>query len=187
MKIANLSWDESGEYLYFSYSKALDTSHRGNPFEVKIYKIPWDSLKPKQVLQMTFDSPQLPLENLKLHGIHLFYPQQPLSFSQRRRPESVWVSVEGKRIGIDEEDYLYYVPNRWWKKRLYKVPRVPVKTNPYSHLYQETLVLRQPRWFPSGRYVIMEHLFWGVLILDPRTAEVGILANEKGNTFGWVP
>ncbi len=44
--ISNLVWDERGENLYYPAFKALDTSVRGNPYDVRVYKIPLANLTP---------------------------------------------------------------------------------------------------------------------------------------------
>jgi hypothetical protein len=47
------------------------------------------------------------------------------------------------------------------------------------------LVVKQIRWIPGGRYVIMQHRYLGVLILEPATGKIGLLIEADGHTFGW--
>jgi len=96
------------------------------------------------------------------------------------------MSAKGNSIGIDAEDYLFYVPSKWFRKRLFKVPRELRYTEIPRHQYRGgDLVIDHIRWLPGDRYVIMEHRYLGVLILDPKTGKVGYLLQAHGNTFGW--
>ena len=186
IKLASLEWDSQGQNLYYIWFDALDTSRRGNPYEVKVYRVPLATLKPEQMLQFPFDQPVIPDGNLSLRGVDLFRGGEGLSFGRAGKKYDSWTSVKGPRLGIDEDDILYYIRNRWWKRRLYQIPRVEVKTAVPRYQYDGgQLAVQHVRWLPLGRYVIMEHHFFGILILEPSSGKIGILVNEKGNTFGW--
>jgi len=75
-----------------------------------------------------------------------------------------------------------------WRRRLYQIPRVPEDYSvPGRYQYRGgRLAVEDLRWLPSGRYVIMEHYFIGILILEPTTGRIGVLVNERGNSFGWL-
>ncbi len=182
--IKTLVWDAAGDNLYYPTFKAMDTSVSGYPYEVTLFKVPLTTLEPKLILEFPFSQPELPPENLALRGIALFLPPTPLSFGRTEKRQLSWVSSRGTQIGIDASDHLYYRPYRWWQKRLYKIPRFSDPA--LRHQYRGgRLVIENPRWLPFGRYVIMDHTFWGVVILEPSTGKLGILTNDKGNTFGW--
>ena len=89
-------------------------------------------------------------------------------------------------VGVDQEDYFYYVPLRWFRKRLFKIPREPLSTAIPRYQYKGgSLVISRIRWLPGGRYVMMDHKFWGTMILEPSTGKVGLLVQAQGHTFGW--
>ncbi|MCK5581660.1 MAG: hypothetical protein KAJ18_10370 [Candidatus Omnitrophica bacterium] len=186
VKIASLVWDKDAEDLYYIWFEALDTSIRGNPYEVKVYRVSSETLKPEQILKFPFDQAIIPDENLAVRGVDVFRGADDLSFGRSGKKRYSWVSEQGPKLGIDEDDMLYYVRDRWWRRRLYQVPRVvEISAIPKYQYDGGKLAIQYVRWLPSGRYVIMEHHFYGVLIMEPETGKIGILVNEKGNTFGW--
>ncbi len=258
-RIPSLRWDQSGENLYYAWFDALDTTIHGNPFEVRIFKIPLTTLEPELILKFLYKEGKLPLDNLALRNINLFVEDKQLAFGRvglkddpiesqkgfkvkidsddqmyfsRKSPlrsriykllhipeegdipinpykeerfalKSLkwlltlgqeggypisWSPLSSSRVGIDEKDHLYYIPNRWWRKRLFKIPRATMKNDMPRFQYKGgELAVQDLRWLPSGRYVIMEHYLFGILILDPSTGRIGILVSEKGSSFGWYP
>ncbi|MFA5260570.1 MAG: hypothetical protein WC450_05015 [Candidatus Omnitrophota bacterium] len=187
LKINALLWDTKGENLYDLWFNALDTTVYANPYEVKVYQIPLTTLKPDLIVMFPFDEPKLPEEHLALRGIDVFTRGQDLSFGQEGKKHFSMISSQGSRLGVDDFDYLYYIHNRWWRRKLFRVPRVPRRSDIPRYQYSGgELAIKYMRWTPSGRYVVMEHYFLGLLILEPQTGKIGLLANEKeGYTFGW--
>jgi len=185
-QLSSLKWDVQGENLYYLWFEALDTSDFANPFEVKVIKVPLDTMRPKEVVRFFYDQSTIPPSHLAVRNIYLFEVGH-LVFTRQKRPREVAVSSTGARIGVDEEDHLFYVKNQWWKKRLYFVPRIPDTRQAYPDFEVGQLVIQNPRWLPSGRYVIMEHYLFGIVILDPKTEQLGILVNDDCRGVGWPP
>lgn len=186
LRMSSLIWDKEGKSLYFLWFQALDTKQRANPYDVKVYQIPIGKLVPEMVLTFPYDQQIVPLNNLALHDIYLFDPDDSLSFSRPLSSRDELVSTEGRRIGIDEHDYLYYIHNRWWKRRLYKVPRVVMQSDIKRYAYGGgVLAIQHLRWLPGGRYVLLDHRVLGTLILEPATGKVGLLTPEQETGFGW--
>lgn len=186
LKMASLIWDETGENLYYLWFEALDTSRRGNPYEVKVYQVPLSTLMPGLILKFPYSERMIPRDNLDLRGIHFFDPDDYLSFGRELLNREFLMSSQGGRVGIDEYDNLYYIHSRWWKRRLYQIPRVPVKGDIDRYQFRGgELAIRHLRWLPGGRYLIMDHHYFGVLIMEPATGKVGILTSERNGTFGW--
>jgi len=184
MKMASLVWDETGTNLYYLWFEALDTSIRANPYEVKVYQIPLATLTPQLVLKFPYQEPVLPKDNLALRGIWLFTDADALTFvHDGGNRKDILISDKGSQVGIDAFDYLYYIKNRWWRRRLYQIPRVELETEQYQ--YSRALAVRNFRWLPGGRYVMMDHYLYGVLILEPATGKIGIMTSERNNSFGW--
>lgn len=184
-RISSLYWGQEGDGLYYLRHEARDPSLHSSAFDVKVFRIPLATLTPELVAEIPFEKSSVPIENLKLRGIHLFLGGDRLSFG-RPGGEDWLVSPEGASVGIDEDDYLYFVSKRWFRRRLFKIPRETGAADVPRHQYKGgDLAVRHIRWIPGGRYVIMEHKYWGVLILEPSTGRVGLLVRANGHTFGW--
>ena len=185
LALGSLIWDEKGENLYYPWFEALNSSIEANPYRVKLYKVPLKTLKPELAMQFNFDKPELSPEHLAMHSVDLDFSVDRFSFGRDSKVEAISRSKQGAVIGVDETDILY-IRNHWWKRRLYQIPRVPMQSDMERYQYKGgQLAVQHLQWFPSGRYVIMEHYFFGILILDPQTGKLGILDNQRGNTFGW--
>lgn len=185
-KISELTWSQDGKMLYYIWFDALDTSISSDPYEIKIYKITFPELKPELALRAPYNEPSLPYEYLELKDIYIYTAANRLSFGIAGQKSPSLISEKGSKVGIDEKDRLYYTKHFWWKKRLYLIPRVPDPDKYPKHQYRGgDLVIKHLRWLPGDRYVIMEHYLFGVLILEPASGKLGILVNDRGNTFGW--
>ena len=183
-----LMWGTTGETLYAIWHEARDPERFANPYQVKVYEIPLATLRPRLTHEFPSDEPHLSAEHLALRDIQVYTGAEGLSFGRDGASHYSWRSQQGARLGIDESDRLYVIKNRWWKRRLYRIPRVPVESD--IDRYQHDggrLAVQYLHWLPSGRYVIMEHHFLGALIMEPASGKIGLLVNEKGNTFGWYP
>jgi len=184
-----LIWGEQGDRLFFTWFEALDTTQHANPFRVKIFEIPLSDPKPRLSTEFLYDQPKAPEEYLaSIRDVPIHVSDRQLSFGKARDVRYSLTSAQGSRIGIDDEDHLYFIKNEWWSRRLFRIPRVGQDPElPHEFPQGGRLAVQYLRWLPSGRYVIMEHEFFGVLILDPILRKVGILITEKGDTFGWSP
>ena len=184
-RISSLYWDRQSANLYYLYYKAKDPSHDVSVYEVTVFRIPVITLVPELIVRVPVDEASVPIENLNLRDIDLFLDGDRLSFGGSNK-ESDLISQKGSSLGIDGDDYLYFMRSKWFCKRLYKIPREPRNTDVPRYQYKGgDLVLDHIRWIPGGRYVIMEHRYWGVLILEPSTGKVGLLIRANGHTFGW--
>ena len=184
-RISSLYWDKDSQNLYYLRHEAKDTSVHAYPFDVRVFRISLAALQPEFVTEIPYEQSTIPIENLDIRGIDLFLGGDRLSFNPSIPRESL-VSQKGQSLGIDEEGHLYFVPNRWFRKRLFKIVREPVISQMPRHQYKGgDLVIEQIRWIPGGRYAIMQHRYLGVLILEPATCKVGLLVEVKGHTLGW--
>ncbi len=207
-RISSLRWDSEGENLYYFYSEAKDTSVSSYPYDVKVFRIPVEknrqlvsSPTPEFVSQIPSKEASIPLENLELRGITLF-PEEYLTFhrlthkflfaanslesSKIDKISKSIISDQGKILGLDDADYLYTIPNKWFKKRLFKIPREPVVSDAPRYSYKGgEPVIYNIRWLPGGRYVILEHKYLGVFILDTTSGKVGHLSALRGEALGW--
>ncbi len=184
-RISSLYWDRSSGNLYYLRHEAKDTSVHTYAFDVHVFRIPLATLVPESVAEIPSERSSVPIENLNIRGIDLFLDADQLSFTQAPIPQSL-VSEKGSALGIDEDDNLYFVAQNWFRKRLCKIPREPVLSDMSRYQYKGgDLVVKQIRWIPGGRYVIMQHRYLGVLILEPVTGKIGLLIEADGHTFGW--
>jgi len=183
--VSSLYWDRLSENLYYFYHEAQDTSAGASPFEIKVFRVPIATLTPELIARIPFEKASVPVENLVLRDIDLFLEGGRFSFGRPDQKNDL-VSEKGTSLGIDENDYLYYVNFKWFRKRLFKIPRDPKLTDLSRYQYRGgDLILDDIRWIPGGRYVIMEHKYWGILILEPSTGKIGLLIRANGHAFGW--
>ena len=183
--LVSLYWDRQSENLYSFYHEAKDPAQRLTAYEVKVYRVPLDTLMPDLMLRVPSDKTAPPVGSMQLRGIDLYLEGEQYAFGRPGRENNL-VAENGFQIGIDEEDYLYYIRGNWFRKRLYKISREPRQTEIPRYQYRGgELVIDHIRWLPGGRYVIMEHKYWGVLILEPSSGRIGLLLRARGHTFGW--
>jgi len=186
-KISSLYWGKSDGHLYFIQHEAQDTSENGDAFKVRVFRIPLTTLTPEFVTHIPFESFSIPIENLNLRDIQLYFDGAKFSFGPSFTKNHA-VSENGSIIGIDEEDYLYVVNSKWFRKRLYSIPRDIDDVDAYRYHHKGgDLIIDDIQWVPGGRYVIMEHKYWGVVILEPSTGKIGLLIQANGRSFGWHP
>lgn len=184
-RVSSLYWDKQGKNIYYLRHEAQDTSVHSSVFEVRVFRIPLTTLVPESVTQISYDKSSVPLENLTVRGIELFLEGHKLSFGHSARPNYL-VSEKGPSVSIDEEDNLYFINSQWFRKRLFKIPREQnIGDMPRYQYKGGDPVLDQIRWIPGGRYVIMEHKYWGVLIMEPSSGKIGLLIKAHGHDFGW--
>jgi hypothetical protein len=127
----------------------------------------------------------IPVDRLETYGIHLYLDGIKYSFVRNQSYED-WISDSGSFIGIDDSDYLYFVKDKWFKKRMFKVER---EYDPQiNHQYAGgKLVVDQMRWLTGSKYVLMNHKDWGVLLLDPYHGKIGVLIRAQDPLVGWGP
>jgi hypothetical protein len=184
-RISALYWGRDGRNLYYLRHKAEDPSVHAYSFAVQVFRIPLDSLEPELIEEILQEKSDVPIQNLTLRGIDLFLEGDALSFGPVGEKKQL-VSEKGPSLGIDEKDVLYYIPNKWFRKRLFKIPREPAISEVSRHPYKGgDLIFDEIRWVPGGRYVIMQHRYLGVMILEPATRKIGFLIEVRGGDFGW--
>jgi len=180
-----LYWDRKGENIYFFHYKLQDTSIQPYAYEIIIYRISLTKLTPEFVAEIPSREASLPIEQLAIRHIKLFLNGERFIFSKFKEKDC-FISENGSYIGIDDKDNLYFVKNKWFRKRLYKITRRPVISDIPRYQYRGgDLTLKNFRWIPGGHYVIMQHTRLGIIILEPATARIGILIEADGDTFGW--
>ena len=184
-RISSLYWGRNDSNLYFLRHEFQDPSVHSSAFEVRVFRVSLETLTPEFVTQIPFEEFSVPIESLNIRGIEFFFDGAKLSFGRPIR-EDQKISEKGSLIGVDGEDYLYFVRTKWFRKRLFRIPREIKEANASRYHYKGgDLVINHIRWIPGGRYVIMEHKYWGVLILEPSTGKIGVLIQANGRAFGW--
>jgi hypothetical protein len=174
-KASSFFWDEQGKNLYYS----IYETKRQTPtplYGVKIFRIPLTTLESEGVVHLEAPESELPFVDTEPLGVKLFIPRHELSFGRAGRKVDSWASELGSRVALDNEGYLSYQDVNGERKRLFLIPRDPKQGHP----------IRQLRWIPGGRYVILTYASTGVLILEPQSGRVGLLV-PYGKDFGWFP
>lgn len=184
-RISSLYWDRDGVNLYYVEKEAKDTSVHAYAFDVNVFRIPLASLQPEFVAKIPFDRSGIPVTNLTVRGIDLFLETDALSFTQGTARD-ILVSNKGMVLGVDDDDHLYYVPREWFRRRLFRIQREARPGDIARHAYKGgDLTIAQIRWIPGGRYAIIHHRYFGLLVVEPATRKIGLLIAAKGNAFGW--
>ena len=184
-RVSSLYWDEQGENLYYLRHEATQTALDSYPFEVKVFRIPLTTLSPEFVVSIPHEKSSVPMESLNLREINLFMEGDKNSFNIFTTKENL-ISDQGTSLGVDENDFLYFVKDQWFRKRLFKVSRRPVQSDVPRYQYQGgELSVQNIRWLPRGRYALMEHKGLGVLIIDPLTHQAGWFPEVKPDALGW--
>jgi len=183
--IPRLYWNTAGDKLYFTNYEALDTTHYQSRFEVRIFEVPLDTLEPRLFATVPSETAGLAAGYWGARGIELFDPGQARVFNRSVHRRYAWVSETGSRLGIDHDDQLYYIKGKWWRKRLFKIPREKIEGD-YRNTYAPgPYAIRSVSWIPGGRYILLNHINEGILILEPATGKVGRISDADGYAFGW--
>jgi len=144
-----------------------------------------DDLRPRFVSSIPYKQSEEPDESLQWRGIDVDRSVDRYSFGKNRW-EKVMVSEKGHKVGIDDDDYLYFVSGKWFRARLFKIPReANIGSLPRYQYKGGDLIIQQMSWLPGGRYVIMEHKYLGLLIFEPNTKKIGELISGRGRLYGW--
>ncbi|MBP9855555.1 MAG: hypothetical protein KBD53_11870 [Candidatus Omnitrophica bacterium] len=184
MELSSLHWDSTGENLYFLKHGSNELDENKIIYKIQLYRIALSDLNVQLVTDISMDENKFPTPHLEMLGIHLYQPYKSLSYARIRDYEEL-VSKKGDVIGIDEYNFLYY-KDKWFRKRLFKVKREVDNTKLPTYLNtQGEPVLQQIRWTPSGKYVVMDHPYWGILILDPKHRKIGQLYPFEVSAYGW--
>jgi hypothetical protein len=182
-KLSSLFWDKNGENLFYFNYEERDTLLYDYPYDVKVFRVPLTNYVPELVTEVPYDKRDLPLERLKERGIDLI-PGTTAVF--RDKAPDILVSEKGLRVGIDSDDFFYFVPNQWFRRRYFRIPR---RSDPISQRYAYKggdLLIEQIRWLPGDKYVLLRHRDWGFLIFEPGTGRLGLLGLKDGSNFGWA-
>lgn len=185
-RLSTLYWDATGENLYYLKQASSELEERKFIYKLKVYRVDLKDLKVHFVDDILMEEEGFSPIHLSLLGIKLYQPETGLSFD-RLGEQTLLKSRQGHLIGIDRYDYFFYQGN-WFRRRLFRVKRdVDTSKKPtMANTYGEP-VLRQIRWTPSGRYVVMDHPYWGILIMDPRREKVAQIYPFAVNAYGWFP
>lgn len=183
-KLSSLYWDRPGDNLYYFFFEERDTSLYDHPYDIKVFRVPVATCEPEFFREIPFDKRDLPWELLWEKGIDI--PRNGTTVLFRGTNPDILVSEFGQRVGIDTNDFFYYVPNQWFKRRFFRIPR---RANPASQRYAYKggdLLIDQVCWLPGGKYVLLRHRDWGMLVFEPKTGRLGLLGLKGVTNLGWV-
>ena len=183
-RLGTLYWDLAGENLYYLKQASSELEERQLVYKLKVYRVDLSDLEVHFVDDIMMEEENFSPIHLSLLGIKLYQPERGLTFD-RLGNQTVLKSRQGHLIGIDRYNYFFY-QGKWFRRRLFRVKRDvdTSKKQTMVNAYGEH-VLRQIRWTPSGRYVVMDHSYWGILIMDPRRQKVAQIYPYDVNVYGW--
>ncbi|MBF0386141.1 MAG: PD40 domain-containing protein [Candidatus Omnitrophica bacterium] len=184
-KISSPFWDLQGKSLYYLRYEANDVTYAPYPYDIKVVEVPLDTLYARVVARIPSDSLKVPIQNLLVRDIKLFLEGESMSFG-RKRDKKTLSSSRGSVVGIDSSDTLYFIKDNWFQKKLFKVERRQLVGVDYRYKVSNSdLVIDSIEWLPDGRYLIMDHIDFGIVVLDPYLGKIGVLTSEHGRGFGW--
>jgi len=163
----HIYWDSEGNNFYFNEAQRLEK----HLFHSKLFRVPVSTGKPEFVTEMD-TSEHVFRELLAPLKIELFNNEINRFKRDQRKRYSLNLN-NGARIYQDEAGNLCYEDAQGSKKRLFAVPRDPLKGFAYIYNF---------RWIPGGKYAIMQS-DTEIFILEPSSGKVGKLTD--GNAFGW--
>ena len=185
-KNAPFYWDTDSAHIFYFRFTSDGIAPDGFAYDCLTSRIPLKTMASEFFAKFPTQTTDIPFDEMRWRDVELFAGADQLSFG-RRSFYGVWPNEKGQYIGIDEEDYLYLVKKKWFKKRLFKVTRQIEEGDAKSPSYKEgSLTLENIRWLPGGRYVIMEDKTMGGVILDTANGRMGQLAGFKAKNFGWM-
>jgi len=185
-KLTSPYWDTAGQNLYLVETETMLPKAHGYLFVHQIYKIDSATLTTELIDDYPSQKALASEDRLEAKKIKLFKDAHRYSFGADESVVLRWRSPSGREVGLDDEDYLYYVNNQWFRKRLFHVEREALEGDIRYHQFEGgVLAIKQLKWLPGGRYAILAHKKLGVLILDPKSGKLGQLAGMFGSGFGW--
>ena len=163
-------WGKWGQHLYYGQRQILGEGEN----QFRIFRIPLKTLEVRQAATVVSPESSLIHVDLSKEGIKLDGTARRLSFAKSAARNFSDVSRRGEKIAVDRRGVLYYVDPRGKRKNIFLIP---------GHGRAGTSRLRELRWTPDGRYVLLSHEDLGILVIDPFSREAGHLID--GDSFGW--
>lgn len=185
-KISNLYWSNSGEGLYFINYESKDLDYNSYQFDINVNYIDLNTMNYKLVLTYPSQESRFNLDRLRMSNIDVFEQGKELSFKRQLNTAKVF-SNKMLEVGIDSSDNFYFVNNKWFVQKLFKVPRIVtnLKDDKYKYYNKGELVIDNIKWLPSGKYVIFNYKTIGVIILDPINKRASRLFKRNVSIIGW--
>ena len=197
-RIFSLYWDKDARHLYYLRSKSLDPAESPYPYEIDVYKIAWEDLRPVSAILSAAAETQImaripsyekviPWINLRARLVDLYLEGDQLAFGKLGVQKPSLKSEKGRTIGIDKQDYLYLTRGQWFRKRLFKIPRdLDYKALEKYQYKGGDFTIESIRWIDDSPYVLLVDKYQDVLILDSLTGSCGRLMEGKYDVIGWI-
>lgn len=184
-RITALHWDLDGENLYYMQYESKDTNLFSYPYEIKVYRMKLDGKESEFIAAVPSDTPRIPFESLGFRDVDLFINKSRLSFS-RVKTASAIKSAKGLIVGIDAQDHLFFVRSRWFRERLFQVPRVLDQDRDPRYQYRGgDLTIEQMSWVKDSQYIVIDDKEEGLLLLNPYNKKIGYIGVQNADFIGW--
>ena len=184
-RITSLHWDVDGENLYYMQYESKDTMLYSYPYEIKIYRMKIDEKESEFIAAIPSDTSRIPFESLKFRDVDLYVDKRGLCFSRVKSFGAIR-SVNGVIIGIDDHDHLFFVRGRWFRERLFKIPRVPEPDQDPRYQYLGgDLTVEEMSWIKNSQYVVIDDKREGLLLLNPYKKKIGYIGVQDAEFMGW--
>lgn len=181
--ISDMYWDMASENIYYFQYESKFYQKNVHGHVANIFKVPMKELKPEFLATVPVEELSPPVDHLQLRDIDLFVHGAMNSF--RVEEEIQLTSNNDKPVGVDKQDYFYIMNERWFKRRLFKVPREQPLDQSSNYPYPGELMVKDIKWLPGKKYVLMRYDPMGFVILDPRKGKIGKILGVTVQAVGW--
>ncbi|MBU4333423.1 MAG: hypothetical protein KKD07_03170, partial [Candidatus Omnitrophica bacterium] len=184
-RITSLHWDIDGQNLYYMQYESKDTMLYSYPYEIKVYRMKFDEKEAEFIAAVPSDSSSIPFESLRFRDVKLYVDYGGLSFS-RVKSFGVIKSKKGQIVGIDDDDYLFFIRSRWFRERLFQIPRaLAADRDPRYQYLGGDLTIEEMAWIINSPYVVIDDSLEGLLLLNPYNKKIGYIGVQDADFMGW--
>lgn len=180
-----LSWAKDAQRLYFSQTHAYqDQTQKG--YRMRWFEISLASGDVLPVADIFSETIEIGDDVLSQHGMMRYNQDRRLHF------ESPYVfggnivsqSPSGRKIYVNKKKQLCYQSVYGVRYCLFGLATLGDYLTFYPNEMEHELLVRDVRWLPSEKYVLIKHYTHGLLVLKPSTRQVGVLAEGDIGVFG---
>ena len=187
---AFLVWAEDSRRLYFKQVRsAAARRDQAVVYRIQWYEIPLDTLKSALVMDVGSETLTVPDKERARVGVHIFQEDRRLRLESARpffRNMRI-TSDNGKQIYINQKGQLCYQSRYGVRYALFGLSTFSDYLTFPPAGKENAFLIEDARWTPSGKYVLLRHYVYGLLVLDPISRRIGALVKGDVGMFGLYP
>lgn len=185
---AFLVWSVDSSKLYFSQVRSIEG--QGKPqYRVSWFAIALANNAMTQIADVVSSKMEIPDHELADHGIALYRQNKNfrLDASQTLSSLSAVESSSGKKIFVNTDLQLCYQSAYGVRYPLFGLSQMKDYVLFPPEGQERAFTVQEARWLPSEKYVLLKHYTHGLLVMDPVSRRIGILAQGRIGVFGMHP